>query len=54
VKGKDEAKTKVLMEAQSLILQLQFIKENHKTHSLFRLDYVAKQAQQAVYSLKFL
>ena len=44
VQEKDEAKTKVLIKAQSLILQLQLIKGRPQNPSFVSTDYVAKQA----------
>jgi hypothetical protein len=53
VQEKDEAKTKVLIKAQSLIFSIAFIyMESPQTTFFVHLDYVAKQAQQAVYSCR--
>jgi hypothetical protein len=53
VREKDEAKTKFLIKAQSLIFST-VGKPTHTPPPLFQLAYVAKQAQQAVCSSKLL
>jgi hypothetical protein len=51
---KDETKTKVFDQDSEffLILAAYLYRESPQTHHLFQLDYIAKQAQQAVCSCK--
>jgi hypothetical protein len=48
---KDEAKTKVSDQCSKFSFQL-CVYIGKPTHPLFQLDYVAKQAKQAVYSCR--
>ena len=53
---KDEAKTKVLKKAQSLIISCEYIKgkKKHKTYSLLQMKYVvAARSAQAAKTSKF-
>jgi hypothetical protein len=50
-KRRMKPRQKLLIKAQSLIVSAAH-RQSPQTHPLFQLDYVAKQAQQAVYSCR--
>ena len=52
VREKDEAKTKFLIKAQSLIFSTVFIYGKPTDPPCFQLEHVAKHAQQAVCSCR--